>query len=165
MGNSKLLISAAAVVVLGFAAPSFAASTSAGANVNGAAGDHSDTNVSNTNKTLVFAPSESTSVSKTISNTKAISTSLAVSLSDSSQHNGNVKIVADQTLGQSISNASRMNFNGKESDYSSGSNSVRGSAFAAYSGILNQGWNTGISSNTQAATNIAAQGQTTFSNQ
>ncbi|HEX7852222.1 MAG TPA: hypothetical protein VF503_00840 [Sphingobium sp.] len=154
MGNSKLLISAAAVVVLGFATPSFADSTSAGATVTGAKGDHSDTNVSNTNKTLVFAPSETTSITK--------KTSLDVKLSNSSERNGNVKIVADQQLGQSISNESRMNFDGKRSDYGSGSNSVSGSAFAAYSGILNQAWNTGISSNTQSATNIAAQGQTSF---
>jgi hypothetical protein len=161
MGNSKLLIGAAAVITLGFVTPTLA-QTGAGANVNGAAGDHSDTNVSNSNKTLVYAPSETTSVSKSISNSKAISTSVALTLSNNSQRNGNVKIVADQQLGQSISNASRMNFDGKQSNYGSGSNTVGGSAFAAYSGILNQGWNTGISSNTQAATNIAAQGQTTF---
>jgi hypothetical protein len=47
-------------------------------------------------------------------------------------------------------------------DYRSGSNSVNGSAFAAYAGILNQGWNTGINSNAQAATNIAAVGTVTF---
>ena len=46
--------------------------------------------------------------------------------------------------------------------YQSGNNSVRGNAFAAYAGILNAAWNTGINANTQAATNIAAQGNVNF---
>ena len=46
--------------------------------------------------------------------------------------------------------------------YNSGGNTVRGNAFAAYAGILNQAWNTGINANTQAATNIAAQGTVNF---
>ncbi|MFC4291570.1 hypothetical protein ACFOWX_03985 [Sphingorhabdus arenilitoris] len=46
--------------------------------------------------------------------------------------------------------------------YNSGNNEVRGSAFAAFAGILNQAWNTGINSNAQAATNIAAQGTINF---
>jgi hypothetical protein len=46
--------------------------------------------------------------------------------------------------------------------YNSGDNYVRGSAFAAFAGILNQAWNTGINSNAQAATNIAAQGTINF---
>lgn len=36
-------------------------------------------------------------------------------------------------------------------------------AFAAYAGILNSAWNTGVNANTQVATNIAAQGTVTFS--
>lgn len=46
--------------------------------------------------------------------------------------------------------------------YNSGDNAVSGSAFAAYAGILNTAWNTGINANVQAATNIAAQGSVTF---
>lgn len=46
--------------------------------------------------------------------------------------------------------------------YNSGDNYVRGSAYAAFAGILNQAWNTGINSNAQAATNIAAQGTINF---
>ncbi len=46
--------------------------------------------------------------------------------------------------------------------YNSGNNEVRGSSFAAFAGILNQAWNTGINSNAQAATNIAAQGTINF---
>lgn len=46
--------------------------------------------------------------------------------------------------------------------YNSGENHINGSAFAAYAGILNQAWNTGINSNAQAASNIAAQGTINF---
>ena len=46
--------------------------------------------------------------------------------------------------------------------YHSGENHINGSAFAAYAGILNQAWNTGINSNAQAASNIAAQGNVNF---
>lgn len=81
---------------------------------------------------------------------------------DNSQRNGNIHMVADQSLESSVSNAGPMNFNGGYSSYGSGANSIGGSAFAAYSGILNQGWNTGINANSQAATNIAAQGTTSF---
>jgi hypothetical protein len=46
--------------------------------------------------------------------------------------------------------------------YNSGNNSVNDNAFAAFAGIANAAWNTGINANTQAATNIAAQGTITF---
>jgi hypothetical protein len=49
-----------------------------------------------------------------------------------------------------------------ETDYSSGNNSVNDMAFAAYAGIMTQGWNTGINANVQAGTNIAAQGTVNF---
>lgn len=46
--------------------------------------------------------------------------------------------------------------------YNSGNNSVNDNAFAAFAGIANAAWNTGINANTQAATNIAAQGTVNF---
>ncbi len=46
--------------------------------------------------------------------------------------------------------------------YNSGSNSVNDNAFAAFAGISNNAWNTGINANTQAATNIAALGTVNF---
>ena len=46
--------------------------------------------------------------------------------------------------------------------YNSGNNVVRDNAFAAFAGIANAAWNTGINANTQAATNIAAHGSITF---
>ncbi|WP_340268351.1 hypothetical protein [Sphingobium mellinum] len=42
-----------------------------------------------------------------------------------------------------------------------GDNVVNGSSFANFAGVLNNGWNSGLSSNALAATNIAAQGNTT----
>jgi hypothetical protein len=48
--------------------------------------------------------------------------------------------------------------------YDSGGNSVSGGAFAAFAGILNQAWNTGIDANNQAANNLAVQGNTHFNN-
>jgi hypothetical protein len=79
-------------------------------------------------------------------------------------HDDNSSVVADQYLSASVTNEEDMWFDGEDSDYSSGDNSVYGSAFAAYAGILNQAWNTGINANAQAATNVAARGTVTFGN-
>jgi len=46
--------------------------------------------------------------------------------------------------------------------YNSGNNVVRDNAFAAFAGINNAAWNTGVNANTQAASNIAAQGTVNF---
>lgn len=141
MTKSNGLASTVAILALALAGPAFA-QTSSTANTTGASGDNSDTTVFNVNRT----------VSRTRTDT----------LTDNSQRNGNIRLVADQSLDASISNERALHFNGDSANYTSGSNSVNGSAFAAYSGILNQGWNTGINSNTQAATNMAAQGTTSF---
>jgi hypothetical protein len=87
------------------------------------------------------------------------------SVNNSNNGNDSSAVVATQTLLAINANAAPLNFQSglALSDYSSGSNSVNGNAFAAYSGILNQGWNTGINANAQAATNIAARGTVTFS--
>lgn len=84
--------------------------------------------------------------------------------------NGNNAVVAIQALTATNTNQQMdelVDLDGEdESDtavgYNSGNNSVSGSAFAAYAGILNAAWNTGINSNAQAATNIAAQGTVSF---
>lgn len=86
------------------------------------------------------------------------------SVNNSNNGNDSSAVVATQTLLAINANAAPLNFMSLAlSNYSSGSNSVNGNAFAAYSGILNQGWNTGINANAQAATNIAARGTVTFS--
>jgi hypothetical protein len=83
---------------------------------------------------------------------------------DSHDGNDSSSVVASQTLLAVNANAAPLNFMSLAlSNYGSGDNSVSGSAFAAYAGILNQGWNTGINANAQAATNIAARGTVTFS--
>ena len=96
--------------------------------------------------------------------------SLSVTSSMSAEHNGNTKIVASQSLYAENSNSyldEVVDLDGEDGSetavgYNSGSNSVNDNAFAAYAGILNQAWNTGINANTQAATNIAAQGTVNF---
>ena len=95
---------------------------------------------------------------------------LTVDYDLSSEENGNTAIVATQYLYAENSNSMLdevVDLDGEdESDtavgYNSGNNSVNDNAFAAYAGILNQAWNTGINANTQAATNIAAQGTVNF---
>lgn len=88
------------------------------------------------------------------------------------QQNGNSsnEIVATQVLLAVNSNHDLdevADFDGEDDSdsnvgYNSGDNTVRGSSFAAFAGILNQAWNTGLNANTQAATNIAAQGSVSF---
>ena len=88
----------------------------------------------------------------------------------SSQQNGNTAIVATQVLYAANSNSQLdevVDLDGEDDTdtavgYNSGNNTVNDNAFAAYAGILNQAWNTGINANTQAATNIAAQGTVNF---
>ncbi len=96
--------------------------------------------------------------------------SMSVTSTSSSQQNGNTAIIADQYLYAENSNSyldEVVDLDGEDSTetavgFNSGSNSVSDNAFAAYAGILNQAWNTGINANTQAATNIAAQGTVNF---
>ncbi len=86
------------------------------------------------------------------------------STNDSNNGNDSSSIVADQDLRANASVNAPILFLSLASDNSSGDNSVSGNAFAAYAGILNNAWNTGISSNAQAATNMAARGTVTFGN-
>ena len=84
--------------------------------------------------------------------------------------NGNSLVVATQTLSANNTNQNLdevVDLDGEDGTetavgYNSGNNSVRGNAFAAYAGILNAAWNTGINANTQAAPNIAASGTVSF---
>lgn len=84
--------------------------------------------------------------------------------------NGNTIVVASQSLSATNTNQyldEVVDLDGVDDDpsdagYHSGDNYVRGNAFAAYAGIMNAAWNTGINANTQAATNIAASGSVNF---
>lgn len=71
----------------------------------------------------------------------------------------NISVLADQelngyntytniTLGTSVNGAG----------IATGSNSLNGSSFSNYAGILNNGWNTAPAGNAQAATNISVNG-------
>jgi hypothetical protein len=96
--------------------------------------------------------------------------SLTESNSESYEANDNTLIAAYQELYAVNSNSELdevVDLDGEdETDtavgYNSGNNSVNDNAFAAFAGIANQAWNTGINANTQAATNIAAQGTVNF---
>ena len=84
--------------------------------------------------------------------------------------NGNNFVIASQSLNAVNTNKyldEVVDLDGEDGSetpvgYNSGNNSIRGNAFAAYAGIMNAAWNTGINANTQAATNIAAQGTVSF---
>jgi hypothetical protein len=84
------------------------------------------------------------------------------STNNSNNNNDSSSVVAEQELTATNAPTTILSL-ALGADFSSGNNSVGGNAFAAYSGILNNGWNTGISSNAQAATNIAARGTVSFS--
>jgi hypothetical protein len=96
--------------------------------------------------------------------------SLSESLSESYSFNNNTQIAAYQELYAVNSNSELdevVDLDGEDDSdtavgYNSGNNSVNDNAFAAFAGIANQAWNTGINANTQAATNIAAQGTVNF---
>ncbi len=87
--------------------------------------------------------------------------------SDSSGSNnntfGNNAVVADQSLSGVVVGHDEKDLVDNVNGYDSGDNSVNNNAFAAYAGILNQAWNTGIAANTQAGTNIAASASINFS--
>jgi len=93
--------------------------------------------------------------------------SLSKSLSSTSSDRN---VVATQYL-KAINSNSQLDevadFDGVDEDqssvgYNSGNNSVNDNAFAAFAGISNNAWNTGLNANTQAATNIAAMGTVNF---
>lgn len=89
---------------------------------------------------------------------------------NSNNNNNNDLVVATQTLTAYNTNSQMdelIDLDGEDGTpapvgYNSGDNYVRGNAFAAFAGILNQSWNTGVNNNNQAATNIAAQGSINF---
>ena len=77
---------------------------------------------------------------------------------------GNNAVVADQELSGVIVGHDMKDVVDNVDGYDNGDQNVQGNSFAAYAGILNQAWNTGIAANTQAGTNIAASAQVNFAN-
>ncbi|MDG5488816.1 hypothetical protein NYR55_09320 [Sphingomonas sp. BGYR3] len=162
------IIIKASVAAAGFvvAMPAFAQTT--GGQTNTTIDDNSDDNVVINDLLDVFsvdnaADSYSESYTKTYASADQDN-------DGNNSHNGNTMIVASQSL--KAMNINReldevVDLDGEDGSdtavgYNSGSNSVNDNAFAAFAGINNAAWNTGINANTQAATNIAAQGTVNF---
>ncbi|NIJ19015.1 hypothetical protein FHS95_000684 [Sphingomonas naasensis] len=151
-----ILKASAAAFGLVVAMPAFAQS---GGNVNTTDSDH--VAVINDLLDVIFTDNAADSYSD--DDTKTIS-------KENGSYNGNNAVSANQYL--KAVNINReldevVDLDGEDDTdtavgYNSGSNSVNDNAFAAFAGIANAAWNTGINANTQAATNIAAQGTVNF---
>jgi hypothetical protein len=120
---------------------------------------------------LAYGGDTSIDISKSLEVTKSWSSTIGdISLdfsptSTSTKTVDVTKVVADQDLSASISNSAMDKVvDIDDGAYNSGDNSVNNSAFAAFAGILNQSWNTGVNANAQAANNLAVQGNTHFNN-
>ena len=157
----KVMLAASALALAVVGAPAYAQTLGGGTNTTGASGNNSD------NDTVVVNDLIDLFVQDNAADT----------FSDDDQDNdgngslnGNTLVVATQSLSATNTNQNMdelVDLDGEDDTdtavgYNSGNNSVRGNAFAAYAGILNAAWNTGINSNAQAATNIAAQGTVSF---
>lgn len=157
----KVMLAASVLALTVVGAPAYAQTLGGGTNTTGASGNRSDNDTVVVNDLIDFF----------------VQDNAADSFQDNDQDNdgngsfnGNTLIVASQSLSANNTNQyldEVIDLDGvdeKQSDagYHSGNNYVRGNAFAAYAGILNSAWNTGVNANTQAATNIAAQGTVTF---
>jgi hypothetical protein len=140
--NRKILLAATAVAGLAFSAPAFA---HVGAGHDG-------------NTTFDITKSNSSTVGN-------VSLNFSPTLDATTRVNV-TKVSADQDLRAVNVNHGMGQVVDIDDDngYDSGGNSVSGGAFAAFAGILNQAWNTGIDANNQAANNLAVQGNTHFNN-
>ncbi len=157
----KKVMLAASVLALVVGAPAYAQTLGGGTNTTGASGNNSD------NDTVVVNDLIDLFVQDNAADTF---TTTSEDNDGNGSFNGNTLVVASQSLSATNTNQyldEVVDLDGvdeKQSDagYHSGDNYVRGNAFAAYAGIMNAAWNTGVNANTQAATNIAAQGTVTF---
>jgi hypothetical protein len=156
----KVMLAVSTLALAVTAAPAFAQGSQDQDNdntTNGAAGNNSDTVVVNDLIDLFVQDN-------------AADTFTSEDNDGNGSGNGNTAVVAIQALTATNTNQNLdevVDLDGEDDTpssvgYNSGNNSVRGNAFAAYAGILNAAWNTGINANTQAATNIAAQGSVSF---
>jgi hypothetical protein len=158
MKMTKLMAASAAICALAIGAPAMAQQSQdndAGP-TNGAAGDNSDTIVVN-DLLDVFLQAQSsseddnsTTINDVNSNNTSVSARQSLSAINTNQYLDEVADFDGEDDTQSTAG------------YNSGGNSVSGSAFAAFAGILNQSWNTGLNSNAQSATNVAVQGTINF---
>lgn len=157
----KVMLAASVLALAVVGAPAYAQTLGGGTNTNGAAGNNSDTLVVNDLIDLFVQDNAADTFSSTDDDQDN---------DGNGSFNGNSLVIATQTLSANNSNQNMdelVDLDGEDGTdtavgYNSGNNYVRGNAFAAYAGILNTAWNTGINSNAQAATNIAAQGTVSF---
>lgn len=148
----KALIVAASVLALTLGGQAFAQDTNS-PSINGNSDGSGNNKLVNKVLTLSLTDSSTKTVDKSRSNSQ-----------DNGSYNNNNAVTANQDLSAVNSNHSINDVveMADGSNYNSGSNSVSGGAFAAFAGVLNQGWTTGVNANAQAATNIAAQGNISF---
>ena len=146
MINRLVLLSSTLALGLAFSGPAMAATTGSQNTGNG-----NGSNIDNISKTL-----KSTVGDVTLTYNPNINEKYTKSVTVT-------KIIADQDL-KSINVNKDMGpvVENEKGGYKSGANSVSGGAFAAFAGIQNIAWNTGVDSNAQAASNIAAQGNVRF---
>lgn len=152
MRVKSVFLAGAAAAGLFLAGPALAQSSGGSTTID----DNSDDNIQVNDVLDLFfidnaADSHSTTVSKSYSS--ADTSVVAKQILTATNTNQYLDEVAD--------------FDGVDEDessvgYNSGDNSVYDNAFAAFAGILNNAWNTGLNANTQAATNIAAMGTVNF---
>jgi len=151
MKMSKVLAASAAVAALAVGAPAMAQQ-----NQSNDVYDNSDSLVVNDLLDIYLAQDASTTTT--------------VDDINSNNNNNNNLVIATQTL--TATNTAydfdeMVDLDGEDGTpapvgYNSGANYARGNAFSAFAGIVNQSWNSGVYSNAQSATNIAAQGTINF---
>ncbi|MBR0551853.1 hypothetical protein [Stakelama marina] len=157
MRTKTLILACASTAGLLIAAPSFAQTTGGG--VGGTFNNGSDHNLIVNDLLDVFAvdnaaDSYSTSMSYQANN-NSWSNSPVVAYQELKAMNINHHL--DEVVDMDGADDRRASVG-----YNSGSQSVNDNAFAAFAGISNAAWNSGINANTQAATNIAARGTINF---
>jgi hypothetical protein len=171
MKMRHILAVSAAALAIGFAAPAMAQDTEAGPGSQDMTADDNQVDDGSNNTQNEDSIDLDNLLNGSLNGSFNLTDNAADQDNDGNgSHNGNSYVVAEQSL--KAININReldevVDLDGEDDTdtavgYNSGNNAIRGNAFAAYAGILNQAWNTGINANTQAATNIAAQGTVNF---
>lgn len=164
MRVKSVFLAGATAVGLLIAGPALAQTTGGPATID----NDSDRNILVNDLLDVFAV-DNAADSYTSSSSWSLSKTSSYSSADS-WSSADIAVVAKQSLNGVNTNSQMdelVDLDGEDDSgtavgYNSGNNSVNDNAFAAFAGISNNAWNTGINNNTQAATNIAAYGTVNF---
>lgn len=164
MRVKSVFLAGATAVGLLIAGPALAQTTGGPSTID----NDSDRNILVNDLLDVFAV-DNAADSYTSSSTWSLSKTSSYSSADS-WSSADIAVVANQSLNGVNTNSQMdelVDLDGEDDSdtavgYNSGNNSVNDNAFAAFAGISNNAWNTGINNNTQAATNIAAYGTVNF---